>query len=661
MKCSNTRREIGAFQIMLKTLKHLFTISGEDPELAHAQFRVFAKQIPLLYFILSVNALAIIYTFAGFGHRWLTAYLPGFLVAFCVARGWMWWKRADQSISAALALRKMRSTAWLAVGIAILFSLWGFALYSFGDLSAKAQIVFFLALTMISCTFCLTQLRPAALSVAAIGVGPYSVYFFFADHGQFRAIALNLALVAIGVVATVLRNSRDFARLVASQRDLVAKHEETLRLSDDNFRLANQDPLTRLANRRAFIVKLKGLSETTGEVAMAFIDLDGFKNVNDDYGHEVGDALIAIVAEALAARLPEGALLARLGGDEFAAVDSGPQAQTRMLTFADAVRERLSKPIVIGERAVRVGASIGVAAAATVECDGPELMRRADVAMYHVKANGKLGVRLYTSELDAERRLQSSLNDEIRRGLECDEFEMHYQPIVDARTRAITSVEALLRWPRRPGGPLGPDTFIPAAEAEGLIDALGMFALRRACRDFRDLDGIAVSVNVSPAQFRDPEFEAHVAAILVETGFPVARLALEVTEGYLIDNPQRAAAVIDALKQMGASVVLDDFGSGYTSIAYLKKYGFSAIKIDRTLSSRIGIDEKARVLVTGVVYLANGLNMPVTAEGVETDEQAQLLRLAGCQNLQGYRFYRPKPIADLLACEFRRDGAAAIS
>ena len=647
---------------MWKKYKELFTVPSDDLELAYAQFRAFAKQIPLLYFILCVNSLAIIYTFARFGHPWLTAYLPGVLVAFCVGRGWLWWRRSEQAIAPQDALRTLRRTTWLAPVIAALYCLWGFALYSYGDAYAKTQIVFYLALTVIGCTFCLTQLLPAALSVAAIGVGPYSLYFCFADGGQYRAIAFNLALVAIGMVATVLRNSRDFVRLVVSQRELLAKHQETLRLSNDNFLLANQDPLTRLANRRAFIVKLKALSEAAGEVAMAFVDLDGFKNVNDDYGHEVGDALIANVAEALSARLPGGALLARLGGDEFAAVDSGPEARTRMLEFANAVCERLSRPIAIGERAVRVGASIGVAAAGPGECDGQELMRRADVAMYHVKAHGKLGVRLYAPELDAERRLQSVLNDEIRLGLERGEFDMFYQPIVDARSKVITSVEALLRWPRRPAGPLGPDTFIPVAEAEGLIDALGLFALRRACEDFRDLDGIAVSVNLSPAQFRNPEFESQVAAILAETGFPIHRLSLEVTEGYLIDNPQRAAAAIGALKGMGASVVLDDFGSGYTSIAYLKKYAFSAIKIDRTLSSRIGIDDKARVLVTGVVYLANGLDMPVTAEGVETDEQARLLRLAGCQNLQGYRYYRPKPIGELLACEFRRkESAAAVS
>ena len=177
--------------------------------------------------------------------------------------------------------------------------------------------------------------------------------------------------------------------------------------------------------------------------------------------------------------------------------------------------------------------------------------------------------------------------------------------------------------------------------------AVRLFALRRACEDLRDFK-IAVSVNLSPAQFRDPDFERKVASVLAETGFPAARLSLEVTENYLIGNPERAAHVISALKAMGASVVLDDFGAGYTSIAYLQKYGFSAIKIDRSLTARLGEDEKARVLVTGVVYLANGLDMTVTAEGVETEQQAQLLRLAGCQSLQGFRFYKPAPLCEWL-------------
>lgn len=215
-------------------------------------------------------------------------------------------------------------------------------------------------------------------------------------------------------------------------------------------------------------------------------------------------------------------------------------------------------------------------------------------------------------------------------------------------------MEALLRWPRRPGGALGPATFIPIAESEGLIEALGLFALRRACSDFADLGDLALSVNVSPTQLRDPDFPRKVADTLEATGFAARRLSLEITEGHLIDDPERAAAAIQTLKSMGMRVVLDDFGSGYTSIAYLQKYGFDAIKIDRSLASRVDVDARARVLVTGVVYLANGLDMTVTAEGVETDEQAALLRLAGCKNLQGFRFHAPKPLQAWLGLAERR-------
>ncbi len=648
----------------LKTLRDLLTVPGDDLDLVEAQYRVFIKQIPLLYLILTVNALSIISTFVRFGHHWITLYLPGVLVAFCVARGWVWWRRGGHPVPAAEALRMMRATTWLAAGLTGLFSFWGFVLYSYGDPYAKMQVVFFLALTMIGCTFCLTQLRPAALSVAAIGVGPYSVFFFIADKGNFRADALNLAFVSVGMVATIMHNYRDFAKLVVSQRALREKHDEALRLSDENFRLANQDTLTGLANRRAFIAKLRELMRPRGEeceVAMALVDLDRFKIVNDVYGHEIGDALIVGVAQAFAQQLPQGALMARLGGDEFAAVVSGAEAKTQMLAFAQAVGERLSHPIAVGERAVSVGAGIGVAAAMSGECEGQELLRRTDVAMHQAKASGKPGVQLYSFDLDAERRQLSALNDEIRLGLQRDEFEVFYQPIVDARSKAIVSVEALARWPRRPGGALGPDDFIPAAEADGLIDRLGQFVLRRACEDFRDRDGISLSVNISPAQFRNPAFESEVAKILSETGFPAPRLCLEVTEGYLIDNPERAAAAISSLKAMGANVVLDDFGAGYTSIAYLKTYGFSGIKIDRSLSSRIGVDAKAQVLVTGVVYLANGLDMQVTAEGIETDEQARLLKLAGCQNLQGFRYCRPKPIDELLADELRPPENATVA
>jgi diguanylate cyclase (GGDEF)-like protein len=637
---------------MLNLLKNLLSVPGDDAELARAQFRAFAKQIPLLYFILAVNTLGVVYTFLPFGHRWIAAYAPGALVAVCIGRGLHWWRIGKRDIPTADAVRLMRTTNKLAFLIAVGFTAWGFELMRFGDAYAQAQVVFFLALTMIGCIFCLTHLRSAALSVAFVGVVPFSLYFFVASDGHFRAAAVNLALVAVAMLAVLLGNYRDFSTLVASRRALIDKQVETQLLSDDNLRLANQDSLTGLANRRAFVAKVGDwLNPTAVEnkhVAIAFVDLDGFKNVNDDFGHLVGDRLIVKVAMILSNLLPPTAMLARLGGDEFAVLMAGDDVDARAEAFVRAALERLAQPILVGERPIAVGASIGVAAATVGECDGHELLRRADIAMYAVKANGKAGHRVYAPALDQERRRQQALEDEIRSGISNLEFDVVYQPIVDARSKVVTSVEALLRWPRRPAGPLGPDTFITAAETSGLIHPLGLFALRHACEEMRRHEEVKLSVNVSPAQFRDPDFEAKVAVILSDTGFSPGRLSLEVTESYLIDNPERAAGAIVALKAMGIAVVLDDFGAGYTSIAYLQQFAFSGIKIDRSLSSRIATDAKARVLVTGVVYLANGLDLPVTAEGVETEDQERLLRLAGCQSLQGYRFSRPKPMRELL-------------
>jgi diguanylate cyclase (GGDEF)-like protein len=640
---------------ILKQIRRLLTIPVEDIELVRAQFRAFAKQIPLLYFILATNTVALISTYAKFGHSWITVYAPSALCVICVVRGIKWWRIGRSEVPDAMIIGYMRTTNRLAFLIAVAFTAWGMMLFSFGDAYAKGQVVFFLALTMISCIFCLMHLRPAALTVCFVGVVPFSLFFFFGDNGHFRAAAVNLALVAVGMIAILLIYYRDFSNLVASRRELIDKQAETQRLSDDNFRLANHDSLSGLPNRRALVARLNEIQadhrQGVAPTAVVFIDLDGFKDVNDTYGHETGDKLIQIVADKLRQRTPMHAMLARLGGDEFAVLISADGAQDLALTFADAVVEMLKDPILIGARTIKVGASVGIAFAVPGQCDAQELFRQADSAMYHVKANGKAGARVYSFDLDAERHRRQECEEDIRRGLTAQEFEVFYQPIVDAASKSIVAVEALLRWPRRAGSEIGPDQFIKVAEASGLINPLGLFVLRRACRDLKQIDSIKLCVNISPAQFRDPGFETKVAEILAQSAFPAERLELELTEGYLIDHPQRAAAAISSLKRMGVAIALDDFGTGYSSIAYLQQYGFNRIKIDKSLAGLIATDKRAAVLITGAVYLANGLEMDVTAEGVETEEQERLLRLAGCQYLQGFRYCKPKSFDDLKANE----------
>ena len=459
---------------------------------------------------------------------------------------------------------------------------------------------------------------------------------------QIRNSMVLIGLLVLGFVAATLWGVR---RLSAS--------EQRARSS------ARTDELSGLPNRLALMERLQRFRGRAARApwAMAMLDLDGFKAINDTYGHETGDRLIAVVATRLRAISPKDALLARLGGDQFALLVTTAGATDIVTDFAAAAQKQLAEPIACGAHTLSVGASLGLATAQAGD-RADDLIRHADIAMSAAKADGKGGVRTYSDDLDAEKRRRQTLEAEICAGLDRGEFDVHYQPIVDATSHATVAVEALVRWPRRPGGPIGPDTFISAAESSGLIHRLGLFVLDRACRDLMPFDGLRLSVNLSPAQFHDVELETKIAAILADTGFPARRLELEITEGYLIGHPARATAAIAALKAMGLSVSLDDFGTGYTSIAYLQSYGFSRNKIDRSLAGAVDDGKsKAGVLVAGSVFLANGLDMAVTAEGVETEAQATLLRAAGCKCLQGYFFGRPAPVATL-AERMTGEGAA---
>jgi diguanylate cyclase (GGDEF)-like protein len=414
--------------------------------------------------------------------------------------------------------------------------------------------------------------------------------------------------------------------------------------------IALTDWLSHLPNRRALIERLETISKRgdTDEKSVVFIDLDGFKDVNDIYGHDIGDKLIVTIAHELRDRVPENGMLVRMGGDEFAMMLGGEHAGEHSSAFAGSVLDFLSQPIPVGESTIHISASIGIACGSLVDCSSSELFRRADIAMYHSKITGKGRTTYYDAALNNVRERRLIIENDIRAGLARDEFEVWYQPIIDARSQVMTGVEALVRWPRRPGGELLPDAFITVAETSGLIYALGQFVLRRACRDLQPFEDLRLSVNISPAQFRDPEFEDKVARVLQDTQFSAQRLELEVTESYVLENPERALAAIRNLKSQGMAVALDDFGNGYSSIGYLRRFNFDTIKIDKSLAGLVDSDEQALALVSGTVRIASALGMAVTAEGVENDYQLKLLCLAGCDRLQGYFFSQPVPLDAVL-------------
>ena len=432
------------------------------------------------------------------------------------------------------------------------------------------------------------------------------------------------------------------------------------------WELANTDALTALPNRHAALglltAKTAGLNAAgKSGLTVMLADLDGFKEVNDIYGHDIGDRLLKCVSAGLAVIAAEfNASLSRLGGDEFAFILDGGQASVRGADLARTVLAFLQTPIDIEGRITRVGMSIGIAVSAGGE-EAPELLRRADVAMYVAKAKGKNQCLLYEAAFDAERNRRIKLAEQLKLALANREIEVEFQPMVDAASHRINGVEALARWTLPDGQKVSPDEFIGITEEFGLIDELGGQVLAIACREANSWPGITLSVNVSPAQFRNPRFLESLTDIVDDSGLERDRLELEITEGYMIDNRDKTRPIIEYLLNEGFKVALDDFGSGYSSIGYLREFNFGKLKIDKSLVQDMVFSEASRSIIIAAASIAKGMNMSVTGEGVEHEEQAAMLRLLGCDTLQGYYFGRPqsaRAFTALLESQLGKRGAA---
>ena len=407
------------------------------------------------------------------------------------------------------------------------------------------------------------------------------------------------------------------------------------------------DALTGLPNQRAMIEHLDHAlaQRRLGTVVFILVDLDGFHEVNDALGRAGGDAVMMNVAEHLRTGLPAGALLGRFEEDEFAVIASGDDRRTAA-AVVDTLRASLQRPIFV-DRMWQITAGVGVAEAPEDGTTSEELARRAGLALRAAKREGRGRLRLFEPQIETEYAERRSLLRELQSAISLQTFDVHYQPIVAADGGAMVGVEALLRWTHPSRGPIPPAVFIPLAEQSGLMSQLGEIVLRRALADASRWPALSVAVNLSPLQIRDRWLVDLVGAVMSETGIASSRVVLEVTEGILIDNPQEALTRLEALRALGVSLALDDFGTGFSSLNYLQKFPFDRLKIDRAFVASLGSSGSTGPIIQAIVTLGHALGMKVLAEGVETDEQRVLLRLAGCDEMQGYLFARPGPVAEI--------------
>jgi diguanylate cyclase (GGDEF)-like protein len=410
--------------------------------------------------------------------------------------------------------------------------------------------------------------------------------------------------------------------------------------------LARHDSLTGLGNRSMLFEELEAaLAEEGAPCTLLYIDLDGFKTVNDAYGHHTGDQLLCAIAGGLAT-LAGRHRLVRLGGDEFAILVDGSECSAEAERLARLILGFVREPFDINGRSALVGASLGLALREPGV--GPvELMRRADIAMYDAKESGGEDWRWFDPKLDEKRLAAFRVAQQLRGIISRGEMEVAYQPIINADSRAIVGVEALARWPAGHGRLLSPAEFIPVAEEHGLINELGLAVARKACRAFAQHSGIRVAINVSPVQLDESAFGQSLMQVAVEEGLDPERLEVEFTESVLVRNPQRAREAIEDLRGSGIKVSLDDFGAGYASVGYLRTFQFDRIKLDRSLTQSVLKDISTQQVVQGTVLIARGLSMDIIAEGIESEEEARIMRLAGCHELQGYHFSKPRSAEEI--------------
>ncbi len=449
---------------------------------------------------------------------------------------------------------------------------------------------------------------------------------------------------------------------VATFEDVTERRRNEARI----IHMARHDALTDLPNRSALRELGAEMVSRTGDglaLAVLCLDLDRFKPVNDSYGHALGDGLLRAVAERLRSHIRGGDIVARLGGDEFTVLHRVADISGAVI-LAQRLIAVISAPYELNGLNIEIGMSVGIALTDGQGRDIERLLKNADMALYEAKAAGRGTYCLFEPQMDETARERTVMERELREALVHDRFELHYQPLVDLDDNRIKGVEALVRWRHPERGLVNPSAFIPLAEETGLIAPLGDWVLNQACRDAASLpDDISVAVNVSALQLRNRNFAQSVLLALAASGLKATRLELEITESVLLDDTESNLETLHTLRRLGIRISMDDFGTGYSSISYLRRFPFDKIKIDRSFVRDSAGRSDAGAIIRAIVGLGASLGITTLVEGIETEEQLATVRAEGAQEMQGYLFSPPRPVADIArmleADESKRSRAAA--
>jgi len=647
-----------ALRKALGWLAQMMEVRSDKPELLKAQLTALSRLVPLLYFILVVNAWVLSITFVGQAPNWITLDVAMALSIVCGLRLVLWWRKKDVVLTDRQALHELKRTNKIAGILGIAFSIWALALFPYGGAYEKAHVGLFLTMAMLGSMLCLIHLRSAALIVAVTVAVPFVGFFASTGVPTLVGMAVNVTLVTTAVVIVILIQYRDFTRMVEAQK-------QTETLSNENLRLANLDSLTELPNRRAFFAHLdqafRDAQSKGTRLALGIIDLDGFKPVNDLYGHMMGDRLlIEVAARLLDVRPPSDAFfLARLGGDEFAYIVADVTDDNSLIVLGDEIAALLRTPFVLPEATVQISGSVGITVYPEMAASAEQLFERADYALYHGKSARRGGAVLFSADHEA----QINSDARIEQALKLADFEKEmavvFQPIVDIRSQATVGFEALARWTSPTLGRVSPAQFIPIAERAGIIGSLTRPLLRKAlAAAIQWSDDIRLSFNLSAHDLNSSEGVLAIVGLIESSGFDARRLDFEITETAFTHDFEQVQRSVEMLRLLGCGISLDDFGTGYSSLSRLHALPLTKIKIDRSFVTGLHKTPASLKIVRSLLALSRDMGLDCVVEGVETREEMDALRKLGGLMVQGY-FYSP-PIAESEVLPFLRQDSAAL-
>lgn len=633
-------------------------IRTDKPELVRAQVNALTRQIPVLYMLLLANAVALAYTHYGTAPDWMTIHSVIVLGVICIARAIAWGRARVDVDNVDACIRHLKRIRVLAVVISVLFTAWAIYMFGFGDAFQRGHVAYFISITVVGCIFCLVNFPPAALLVVGIVLGTFVIFFGTSDNEVYVAIAVNMALVSVMIVQIIRSFYANFAGLIETQNDLEVQHRAMIDLSRQNEALALIDPLTGLSNRRAFFATLEETvnSVTDNETfAVAMIDLDGFKPVNDVHGHPSGDELLQQAGMRLRKILGPETLLARLGGDEFGVLLKGYTSPMALMATGKELCDDLNRPFILNGVTVQVSASLGFATYPTVARSPNGLFERADFALYHAKKNARGEAVLFAAHHETLIRHDSQIEQALRKADLSKELSLHYQPVFDIQTGQVSSVEALARWESVLMGPVSPGTFFPVAEKTGQVSFLTRVLFEKLLRDMSSWpEKLPVSFNLSA---RDIVLSDTVQWLIDEIKnhkIDPGRLTFEVTETAFLRDFEAARTSIRYLREHGARIALDDFGIGYSSLRYVHELEFDVLKVDRIFVAPIPHSERSRRIVKTVLDMCQNLGIDCVLEGIESESQRDVLTGMGGRLMQGYFFAKPER-------DIRLDGLAGVS